>query len=94
MREFPRPMLVMAFLCLVPALLSVFFLFALHPFGQSDNVLLNFLQYLATQLLWLLPIAAFFAGLNRERRGYRRIAYAILSAGLVLAVIDVLLVAL
>lgn len=92
MNDFPRPMLIMAFLCLIPALLSVFFLFALHPFGQSSNALLNILLYLATQLLWLLPIAAFFAGLNRERRGYRRIAYGILSAGLLLTIIDLLIV--
>lgn len=91
MKDFPRHILLMAFLCLVPALLSVFFLFALQPFGTSANAFVRFLLYVLTQLLWLLPTAAFFAGLDRFRRGFRRSAYAILGAGLLLTAVDVAL---
>ncbi|MBR1645125.1 MAG: hypothetical protein IJ684_07135 [Bacteroidales bacterium] len=91
MKEFPRHILLMAFLCLIPALLSVFFLFALQPFGTSQNGLVRFLLYLLTQLLWLLPTCAFFAGLDRYRRGFPRAAYAILAAGLLLTAVDITL---
>ena len=45
---------------------------------------MRFLFYVATQLLWLLPLILFFVSLDLYRRGYERlgIAAALLGAAL------------
>lgn len=50
-------------------------------FGTSDSAFVRFLLYMATQLLWFLPIIGFFTSLNAWRCGYnkRSIAIAIIS---------------
>lgn len=75
MSEFPKWLLVMAGLCLVPLLLSIFYLSgAFLPFGTSANGFVSFLLYMAKQLMWLVPTGLFFLSLDRYRRGYTRAA--------------------
>ena len=84
MSDFPKWMLALAGISLLPVLLSLFYLFGLQPFGTSPNALVRFLFYVATQLLWLLPLILFFVSLDLYRRGYERlgIAAALLGAAL------------
>ena len=92
MREFPKWLLALAFLCLVPVFLSVFFLFGgVHPFGRAGGGLSGVALYFLTQFLWVLPVVAFFLGLDRWRRGYERLGLCILLAGLALTIADVFL---
>lgn len=86
MKEFPLPLLILAFLCLVPVLWGMsFYLFgAVMPFGTSSSALLRLLYYVAAQLLWLVPVAMFFVGLNEYRRGYTWRAYACTIVGVAL----------
>lgn len=72
-------MLALAGFNLIALLLSVFYLFGAAPFGTADAAWARFLLYLLTQLLWLLPVALFFASLDTFRRGYER-AGAVLAA--------------
>ena len=84
MSDFPKWMLALAGISLLPVLLSPFYLFGLQPFGTSPSALVRFLLYVATQLLWLLPLILFFISLDLYRRGYERlgIAAALLGAAL------------
>ena len=60
---------------------SIFFLFGgLAPFGKG------LLPYALTQLLWLLPISAFFVGLRQWDHRHKAVAVSILAAALALAV--------
>ncbi len=78
-------MLLLAGLNLWPALACPFFLFGgLHPFGESDSVWVEAIFYLLTNLLWVVPVLAFFASLDLYRRGWER-------QGAVLAVVCLLL---
>lgn len=69
MRDFPRWLLALSFVSLVPLLLCPLFLFGAHPFGTSESTFVSFLLYVLTQLLWLVPIVLFFTGLELYRRG-------------------------
>ncbi|MCQ2266481.1 MAG: hypothetical protein MJZ40_02080 [Bacteroidaceae bacterium] len=86
MKEFPLPLLILAFLCLAPVLWGMsFYLFgAVQPFGTSQVALVRPLLYLAAQLLWVVPVAMFFVSLNEYRRGYniRAYCYAIFGVAL------------
>ena len=63
MSNFPKWLLALAGTNLIPILLCPFFLFGgLHPFGTSEYTIVAFLLYVLTQLLWLIPIGAFFLG--------------------------------
>lgn len=82
MSEFPKWLLGMAGFCLVPLLLSIFYLSgAFLPFGTSTNGFVNFLLYIAKQLLWLVPVILFFVSLDRYRRGYTKAAALCAAAG-------------
>lgn len=92
MKDFPRWVLVMAFANIIPVLLSVFFLFGgISPLGSSENSFLNFLLYLASNLLWLLPPLTFFLGLDVYRKGWEILGVAILAVGNLLTLIDILI---
>lgn len=85
MSDFPKWLLGLAGLSLIPLLLCPLFLFGgQHPFGTSGNAVVNFLLYLLTQLLWLAPTAMFFVSLDVWRRGFQRagIALALLGAAM------------
>ena len=64
MSEFPKKILALAALSLIPLLLAPLFLFGAQPFGTAESKFGAFLLYLATHLLWVLPIASFFVGLD------------------------------
>ena len=81
MSDFPKWLLALAGVSLVPVLLSPLYLFGATPFGTSDSSLVQFLLYCATQLLWLLPLVLFFVSLDRYRRGFERIGIAVLLCG-------------
>ncbi len=81
MSDFPKWMLTLAFINLASLLTSIFFLFGAEPFGTSENTFVRFLLYVATQLLWMLPIALFFLGLSTFRRGYERLGTSLVIAG-------------
>lgn len=70
--DFPKWLLALAGISLLPVLLSPFYLFGAAPFGSSDNGFVRFLLYMATQLLWLLPLVLFFFSLDYYRRGFER----------------------
>lgn len=79
MNEFPKWLLALAGISLLPVLCSPFYLFAAQPFGTSESSFVRFLLYLATQLLWVIPLALFFVSLDRYRRGHERSAVVIAS---------------
>lgn len=87
MSDFPRPLLVLAFVSIIPLLLSPLYLFGAHPFGTGGNAFVRFLLYLLTQLLWFVPLVLFFVSLDQYRRGWTRRGWtlaavsAVLSAG-------------
>lgn len=72
MSDFPKWMLALAGINLIPVLICPFFLFGIMPFGTSTNGFVNFLLYLATQLLWIVPLALFFISLDYYRRGFEK----------------------
>lgn len=92
MSEFPKWLLILAFLSLIPLLICPIYLFGGHPFGTSDNSFLNFLLYLATQFLWLIPTAGFFFTLDAWRRGFEKRSIAFGVASLVVSVVGIMLV--
>ena len=81
MSEFPKKILALAALSLIPLLLAPLFLFGAQPFGTAESKFGAFFLYLATQLLWVLPIASFFVGLDYYLRGFERIGIAVLLCG-------------
>ena len=81
MSEFPKKILALAALSLIPLLLAPLFLFGAQPFGTAESKFGAFFLYLATQLLWVLSIASFFVGLDYYRRGFERIGVAVLLCG-------------
>ncbi len=91
MSDFPKWMLALAFVNLASLFTSIFFLFGAEPFGTSENSFVRFVLYIATQLLWLVPIALFFLSLNTYRRGYERIGTALALAGDAVTVISIAL---
>ena len=91
MSEFPKWLLGLAGLSLIPLLCCPLFLFGGTPFGTSEYMIVRFLLYLATQILWLAPLATFFIGLGLWRRGYERAGVTINVLGVVLSVLAFLL---
>ncbi len=87
MSEFPKWLLALAFLSLVPLLACPLYLFGGHPIGTSDNAFLRFLLYIATQLLWLVPTASFFFTLDAWRRGYEKLSITYGCIGLLISVV-------
>ena len=53
---------------------------------------MGLLVYLLVNLLWILPIVAFFVGLNDYRRGYEKRGIALLVCGNLLTLLDFLLI--
>lgn len=93
MKDFPKWLLALAFVCIVPILVSPVYLFgAMALFGQGQTGVVRFLAYVAQNLLWLLPIVAFFVGLDRYRRGFYKSGIAVVIAGVALAVASVAVV--
>lgn len=95
MSNFPKWLLALAGINVVPLLMCVLFLFGgvLAPPAEAGGFV-KLTAYVGTQLLWLLPVASIFAGLDRHFRGWERTGTAIIVAGNVLTVADVLIVCL
>lgn len=82
MSDFPKWLLALAAVSLLPVLAVPFYLFGAMPFGTSESGIVRFLLYLATQLLWAVPLTLFFVSLDAWRRGYERrsVGLAVLGA--------------
>lgn len=81
MSDFPKWLLALAGINLIPLLICPLYLFGQIQFLPSDNGVLRFLSYCLLQLFWLLPIVAFFVSLDVWRRGFkgRCIFYALIG---------------
>lgn len=86
MSDFPKWMLALAGVNLLPVLASPFFLFGVMPFGTHEHAAVRFLLYLATQLLWALPLALFFVSLDYYRRGFERAGVALAATGVAVTI--------
>ncbi len=83
MSDFPKWLLALAGLSLLPTLASPFYLFA-SPAPAEAGAFVSLLAYVGVQLLWLVPLLLFFVSLDRYRRGYY-------TAGIVVASLSALL---
>lgn len=93
MKDYPKWLLALAFLNIIPVFLSVFFLFGgLFKAPSSWGAFIGLLIYLLVNLLWVLPIVAFFIGLNDYRRGLKKRGTAILVLGNLLTLLDILFI--
>lgn len=93
MKDYPKWLLALAFLNIIPVFLSVFFLFGgLFKAPGSWGAFIGLLIYLLVNLLWILPIIAFFIGLNDYRRGFQKRSTAILVLGNLLTLLDILFI--
>lgn len=86
MSDFPKWLLALAGISLLPVLLSPLYLFGAHPFGVAGSGWARFLLYLTTQLLWLVPLLLFFFSLDFYRRGYERIGIGLAGLGGAIAI--------
>lgn len=86
MSDYPKWMLALAGISLLPVLASPFYLFGLQPFGTSDSAFIRFALYLLTQLLWLVPLCLFFVCLDLYRRGYERMGVILTALSALIAV--------
>ncbi|MDO4715893.1 MAG: hypothetical protein Q4A44_06445 [Bacteroidales bacterium] len=84
MKDFPRWYLVLAFFSLWPLLLLPLYLVKRV---YSSHVMLDVLAYLGINLIWIVPVLAFFAALNEHRRGYTQRAYVITTVVLLLSIV-------
>lgn len=91
MSDFPKWMLALAGVNLLPLLLSMFYLFGAAPFGTSDSSWCRFLLYVLTQMLWLVPLVLFFASLEAYRRGYERWGVSLALVGVAVTVAGIVL---
>lgn len=89
MSDFPKWMLALAGTNLIPLLLCPLFMFGgLHPFGTSEYGVVNFLLYMLTNLLWVVPFLLFFVSLHLYRRCFEKPGILVAVLGLVLTVLD------
>lgn len=86
MSDFPKWMLALAGVNLLPVVLSMFYLFGATPFGTSESSFIRFLLYVLTQMLWLVPLLLFFFSLDLYRRGYERIGITLASIGCLITI--------
>lgn len=92
MKNFPKWLLALAGTGLLPVLVCPLFLFALHPFGSSEDMFLNFLLYLLTQLLWVAPALFFFLSLELYDRRMVLAAVLIAVLNLLITITDACLI--
>ena len=92
MSEFPKWLLALAGLSLIPLLACPLFLFGAQPFGTSQYGIVRFLLYLLAQLLWLAPTVSFFVTLDLWRRGYYKASIALGTAAVVVSVLAFILI--
>lgn len=86
MSDFPKWLLALAGVSVIPSLVCPLYLFGAHPFGLSDSHFVRFLLYILTQTLWLVPLALFFVSLDQYRRGWERRGIFIAIASALIAI--------
>ena len=92
MSDFPKWMLALAGTNLIPLLLCPLFMFGgLHLFGESEYAVLNFLFYVLTNLLWLIPVILFFVSLHLYRRCFEVPGIVVAVFGMLLTIADIVL---
>lgn len=92
MKDFPRWLLVLAFICIVPVFVCPLYLFGgLRLFSPSGYAVVDFLLYITQNLVWLTPILCFFGGLDLHRRGFERAGVAVIGLGVALTALSVAL---
>ena len=82
MSEFPKGLLVFAFVSVAAAIWSIFYLFGFPT-------LLNFvgvMRYIGLQMLWVVPVLLFFVSLNEYRRGFEKRAWGLAIFGAALSI--------
>ena len=95
MSDFPKWMLALAGTNLIPLLICPLFMFGgLHPFGVSEYGVINFLFYLLTNLLWVVPFLLFFVSLHLYRRCFETPGVIVAVVGLLITIGDILLLVL
>lgn len=84
MSDYPKWLLALAGVSLLPLLACPLYIWGAQPFGTSDSHFIRFLLSLLTQLLWIVPLTLFFVCLELYRRGWERagIAVAAVSAAI------------
>jgi len=85
MSDFPKWLLGLAFISIVPVLVSPFYLFAAPDFVNRQSGVGGLLLYVLVQLLWIVPLVLFFVSLDQYRRGFTRRGVAIASASAAVA---------
>lgn len=89
MSVYPKWLLVLAFINVLPLFLSIFFLFGkVVPYTPESNQFLRFLLYFLMQALWLVPIGCFFGGLSAYYNKGKVWGLGILFFGHIFTVID------
>lgn len=83
MSDFPKWLLALAGVSLLPTVVSPFFLFAAPG---ADGGFTGLLAYVGVQLFWLVPLLLFFVSLDRYRRGYYRLGIVLAALSALLAV--------
>lgn len=88
MYGYPKWLLALAAVCLLPTLLSPFYIFVF----PAEATLHSVSQYLLRQALWIVP--AFFArkGLDYYYREFNRLGVATIAIGIVIAIAGALAV--
>ena len=90
MSDFPKWMLALAGTNLIPLLMCPLFLFGeFHPFGTSEISAFNFLLYILTNLLWVVPFLLFFVSLHLYRRCFEKPGIVVAVVGLLLTLVDI-----
>lgn len=92
MSEFPKWLLALAALSLIPTLCCPLFLFGGKSLGSEASGFVSFLLYLVLQALWIVPAVSFFVGLDAWRRGYEKRGVIINVLGLIVSIIAFVIV--
>ncbi len=89
MNIYPKWLLALAGTNLLSLLLIPFFLFGgMQLFGHSESGFVNFLLYLLTNLLWLVPAGSFFGSLVLYSNYHERWSVAVATLGMLLTAAD------
>lgn len=93
MSNYPKWLLALVAVNVLPLLLCIFFLFGgMLALRAACAPWLRAVAYVGVQLLWLLPVASIFVGLDLHIRGWERAGVAVIVAGNVLTLFDAFLV--
>lgn len=86
MSDYPKWLLALAGVSLLPLLACPLYIWGAQPFGTSDSHFIRFLLSILTQLLWVVPLALFFVSLELYRRGWEYAGIGVAAVSAVIAV--------